>query len=65
MNCPGNDICELREHKGYDTCSRAGRCQSLEDEMTQVERNQDNAGKALGIAFMLVLTLACVWVETL
>lgn len=26
-----SDRCMLREHKGYITCSQAGRCQLLED----------------------------------
>ena len=26
------DRCQLKEHKGYDTCQVAGLCQQLEDE---------------------------------
>lgn len=63
MNCPGLDHCQLQEHCSYRNCSDGpGQCQELTDGLEQMERNQDNAGKALGIAFMLVLTLACLWV---
>jgi hypothetical protein len=36
MNCPGDTVCQLKEHKGYDTCDRAGRCQVEEDRQARV-----------------------------
>lgn len=28
MNCPGQNLCELREHKGYFSCALSGECQN-------------------------------------
>ena len=30
------DRCQLREHKGYDSCQLAGRCEWLQDEIERL-----------------------------
>lgn len=63
MNCPGRDYCALQEHADYRNCSDGpGQCQELTNDREQMVRNQDKAGKALALAFMVLLTVACVWV---
>jgi hypothetical protein len=29
--CEAEDCCQLKEHKGYDSCQRAGECLMLRD----------------------------------